>query len=354
MKKYLFLFTVFFSFALSLFAEVPEKLSGIWEGKDRYVFFEEVELGEGTLSEGGLEESGLEAGGRTRTQVVVILKTYYGWYLDRFAEDKVYGEKTPRDRNAATPKKPVYINPSFSTFYEDENSGEYELLLQFARHNQTYVPLCLIDNNLYLEFFTQSDKNPVFWRGHPVTKGITVSEQAEISKFNSWYVDENTGEVYKIPFWKSNMEYDEETPAKILSGSDTDDYLSADIDKHIFSCNTVYTCVPGRRVNVRNLKKTDTAFDGKKMVTNESGNLTAVESPYLVRLADKKTFEDLMEIVRVQNSRRKPDPPPLFPDSMELDYHWDIIDLLESDNQIIQAVRRRQKDFGVRGKDYGR
>ena len=35
--------------------------------------------------------------------------------------------------------------------------------------------------------------------------------------------------------------------------------------------------------------------------------------PYLTKLTDKKTIEDLMQIIKEANSRRKPDPQPIFP-----------------------------------------
>ena len=77
------------------------------------------------------------------------------------------------------------------------------------------------------------------------------------------------------------------------------------------------------------------------------------EEPYLKKLADKDTFEELMLLVKDANSRRKPDPPALFPES-NLDWHWDLIDMLESNNELIQQVRARQKAFGPRGKDLGK
>ena len=74
------------------------------------------------------------------------------------------------------------------------------------------------------------------------------------------------------------------------------------------------------------------------------------EEPYLKQLADQNTFEELIKIIKEANSRRKPDPPALFSES-DLDWHWEMIDLLEKDNHLIQAVRERQKAFGPRGKD---
>lgn len=57
-----------------------------------------------------------------------------------------------------------------------------------------------------------------------------------------------------------------------------------------------------------------------------------------------------MEIVRQANSRRKPDPPPLFPEK-ELDWHWELINQLEKGNKTIEEVRERQRNFGPRPGD---
>ena len=51
-----------------------------------------------------------------------------------------------------------------------------------------------------------------------------------------------------------------------------------------------------------------------------------------------------MSIVQQSNSRRAPMPPLPFEPS-NLDWHIDDITRLELNNQIIQAVRQRQRDF---------
>ena len=125
------------------------------------------------------------------------------------------------------------------------------------------------------------------------------------------------------------------------------------VDKHIFSCGNNYSCTSGRSKIIRNVVE---PFDFKEedFVFNEDKTLMAVPSSlYLVKLADKKTFENLMEIVKTGNSRIRPPEPPLF-EPKELDWHWDLIDELEKNNEIIQAVRERQKAFGPRGKDFGK
>ena len=50
---------------------IPEEFYGIWESKDRYVFIEKNET-------------------EKANQIVIYLKTYYGWYVDRTVEPKEY------------------------------------------------------------------------------------------------------------------------------------------------------------------------------------------------------------------------------------------------------------------------
>lgn len=327
-KKFI-LFTVFIFLVCISYAEIPSVLHGIWEGKDRYVFFETVD---------------------DEDRLVIILKDYYGWYLDRVVESEEYGKEYKRDRNAATTKKSVFVALDSKPLLEDY---AWELKLSYDKHDITYVPFTLINDAMYLEFWTSDENHPGFWRGNVVTDGIKVSNQVEEENFWSWYINEENQELYKIRYWKSNMEYDPSLEAVIKSQKNKDKEFA--VQKHLLSAENVYTCVPGRRVIIRNLDKVpvNTLFDGKDILFNEENNIAAVNNVYLKRLVDKETFSELMEIVRFQNSRRKPDPPPLFPPA-NLDYHWDLIDLLEKDNVIIQKVRQRQKDFGLRGKDIGR
>ncbi|MBR2106543.1 MAG: hypothetical protein IJ937_04685, partial [Treponema sp.] len=86
MKKILCIFLLIFFSLFSVFSsELPEQILGIWEGQDRYVFFENVENPENL------------------NKIIVVFKTYYGWYLDRFAEPAEKSQIQKRDRNNATP-----------------------------------------------------------------------------------------------------------------------------------------------------------------------------------------------------------------------------------------------------------
>jgi hypothetical protein len=89
------------------------------------------------------------------------------------------------------------------------------------------------------------------------------------------------------------------------------------------------------------------------LYNDEGSAFTKNEEPYLKQLAGRDTFEELIKIVKEANSKRKPDPPALFPPS-DLDWHWDLLEMLEKDNKLIQEVRARQEAFGPRGKDSGK
>ena len=82
MKKILCISLLFFCSLFSVFSsELPEQILGIWEGQDRYVFFENVENLEDT--EDIVNSENLA---QNQNKIIVVFKTYYGWYLDRFAE----------------------------------------------------------------------------------------------------------------------------------------------------------------------------------------------------------------------------------------------------------------------------
>lgn len=326
---------LFLLLGINVFADIPDSLYGIWEGKDRYVFFERV--------------SSLEDEIQGEDRIVIILKDYYGWYLDRVVEHEDYSNEYKRDRNNATTKNPVFVQVDAKKLTENA----MELKLQYDKHDITYVPLAVIDDKMFLEFWIQDENHPGFWLGNVVTDGIKVSNQTEKENLWSWFIDPEENDIYKLRFWKTPMDFDPELEGILKSQRIKDTEYK--IQKHIFSAENVYACVPGRRVYIRNLDKqpVSQAFDGKDMIFDQEKNVAAVNNVYLKRLVDKETFSDLMEIVRIQNSKRKPAPPPPFPPE-DLDYHWDLIDMLEKDNAIIQKVRQRQREFGLRGKDINR
>ena len=324
-----------------VFAEtIPSKLLGIWEAKDRYIFFEQNDENE--------------------PEIVVVLKTYYGWYLDRAAEPASYAEKEERTRNIATPRNAEHIKIQNIETKETDNSLYGALDLFYSTWQKNTIPFFLLDDSIYLKYFVldereieqteASEQNEVtqtykFYRGIAPSQGFMISPQYLPKDITGYIID---GEkLYDVRYWQTDMEYSTD----YINFTYKDDIY--EIPKHLRSCNKNYSCVSGRSKKVRNTVK---PFEYKKenyIFNDDEKAFTYNEEPYLKRLADRSTFEDLMKLVKEANSRRKPDPPALFPES-NLDWHWDLIDMLEKDNTLIQQVRARQKKFGPRGKDRGK
>ena len=344
MKKSFFvcvfiLFEVFYSFAES----IPSKLLGIWESKDRYVFFEQ--------------------NNDENPQIVIVLKTYYGWYLNRAAEPAEYNEKEARVRNTANARNAEHIYIQNINVKETSNSLYGSLDLKYSTWQKNTVPFFILDNQLYLSYFEkdirvqdtlsneevtenqESLPDWTFYRGIAPSQGFMISQQYLPENITGYIIDGD--KLYDVRYWRTDMDYSTD----YVTFTYKDD--SYQISKHMRSCETNYSCVSGRSKKVRNTVK-PFEYKAENFIFNDDESVfTKKEEPYLKQLADRDTFEELMKIIKAANSRRKPDPPALFPES-DLDWHWDIIDLLEKDNKLIQAVRERQKAFGARGRDRGK
>ena len=333
MKKYFFV-SFFIIFSVYLFAEtIPSKLIGLWEAKDRYVFFEQNDEYE--------------------PQLVVVLKEYYGWYLDRASEPVKYSEKEPRVRNIATPRNAEHIYIQNIDTKETDNSLYGSLELKYSRWQKNTIPFFLLNDSIYLKYFVLDERESAeeqnetykFYRGIAPSKGFMISPQSLPKDITGYIIDGS--KLYDVRYWQTDMDYS--TDYIIFEYQDN----SYKIPKHLRSCETNYSCVSGRSKKVRNAVK-PFEYDKENYLFNDNEKVfTEKKEPYLKCLADKKTFEELMQLVKEANARRKPDPPSLFPES-NLDWHWDLIELLEKDNTLIQKVRERQKAFGPRGKDRGK
>lgn len=335
MKKGFLVILIFSLFVPVFSQEIPESLCGIWEGKDRIVFFEENQSDK-------------------NPELFVVLKDFYGWYYDRAAEAKEYSEKSNKARNDATPKTSEQI-PFTVDEYQFYNA--YCLNINYSRHESYSVPFCLINDNIFLNFYTR-DLNPDdeeqvelakttydgFYRGNIVSKGIMISDQLVPENIACFYVIGN--KVYNIRYWKSDMDYQSDY-VNFTYGED-----SFSVPRHIQTGGYLYSCVSGRSKKVRNPQPAET-FLPENYIFDENHRVMVIDKNiYLTKLADKKTFEELVEIVNNANSRKHDPIRPLFPEQ-KLDFHWDLIDALEKNNSLIQAVRERQKAFGLRGKDIG-
>lgn len=322
---------------IPVFSQIlPEEITGIWEGKDRIIFFEEPQNDK-------------------NPELFVVLKNFYGWYYDRAAEDSFYSDKEKRTRNNTTPKSAEHIpyriekNPDYNT---------YNFEINYSKREQFIVPMALINDNFFLNFYTRdldfSDEQQLlnakntydgFYRGNLVSKGIMISNQSVPENISCFYIINN--KIYNIRYWKTDMEYSSEY-AIFTYGED-----SFSVPRHIKSGNYIYSCVSGRSKKVRNPQPAETFIPENLLFNSDHTVMVLDKEMYLTKLADKKTFEDLIQIIKKQNSKRHPPVQPLFPEQ-ELDYHWDLIDSLEKNNALIQSVRERQQQFGPRGKDIGR
>ena len=333
MKKTILLLCLL-SLSLPLFAQsIPSKLLGIWESKDRYVFFEQND--------------------DDQPQLVVLLKTYYGWYLNRAAEPASYNDKEPRVRNTANARNAEHIYIQNINTKETGNSLYGSLNLSYSTWQKNTIPFFMLEDSIYLSYFEKDeveelenpDKKWTFYRGMAPSKGFMISPQSIPENITGYIID---GEkLYDVRYWKTDMDYSTD----YITFSYKDD--SYQIPKHLRSQETNYSCVSGRSKKVRNAVK-PFEYKAENFLYNDDGSaFTKNEEPYLKQLAGRDTFEELIKIVKEANSKRKPDPPALFPPS-DLDWHWDLIDMLEKDNKLIQEVRARQEAFGPRGKDSGK
>lgn len=326
MKKLIFFIIILFNSFLFC-TELPEQLYGIWEGKDRIVFFEKDQ-------------------NTSDMQIVIILKEYYGWYYDRAAEPESYDEKDKRTRNSATTRNAENV------FIEDLkiNKDKDKLLtatinLKYSNHQKCQIPFCILDDNIFLDYMESDSENPDFYRGVAVSKGFLLSEQVPPENISGFIIDDK--KLYDVRYWKSDMEFSSENAQFKYHD---DEYF---VPKHILSAGNNYSCVSGRSKKIRNTVGPFDFDEEKYLFSEDKSVLIRQKEPYLTKIADKNTFEELMKIVKAANSRRKPDPAPLFPPS-NLDWHWDIIDRLEANNQLIQAVRERQRKFGPRAKEFNK
>ena len=334
MKNLFCLFLMLVS--LSVFCAVPQELRGIWKGNDRYLFF------------GG------------ENQIAILLNEYYGWYLDRAVEPEEFSKLRGRRRNLATSKNALHCTAEFVPIPGYQNL--WELNLKSDGTTLSVIPLVLKDDALYLSFllkipydvqptdgslsfsdatfFTDGSGTSAYWQGMNTSDAIRLFPRNDAENVISWYITKNA--VYRLRFWKTDMPF-EQSKAAFADGN-----TLFTVNKHILSAGQNYTCVNGRSSNIRNVEKYS-EFPFQYTLTDD-GMIMLLGKPYVQKLKDNESAEELLKIVDETNNRRKPDPPPLFPPE-ELDWHWDLINELEKGNAQIEAVRKRQKEFGPRAQD---
>ena len=311
MKK-LSVFFLFFLLSFSIHSEIPSELKGIWEGSDRILFIED------------------------ENRFSVIMKTFYGWYYD--AVNLPENEKDfKKERNDSTPATPQHITVSAEKIYE--SLPVYELTVNFDEKTKKIIPLCISDDSIYLDFLcNENDSN--LWLGFNTSENIRISPMKEKSEIFSWYIEGSS--FYRLRFWKTDMSYNSDEKASFTDGENT--YT---VSKYIYSAGCTYTSASGRGKRIRNVEKFSSMPQGYTL--DENKRILLKGTPSFNR-SNIKSKEELIKIIQEANSRFAP----LWPDPFEkseLDWHYDLINNLEKDNKIIQEVRKRQNDFGKRGKE---
>ena len=351
----------------------PALLEGIWTGGDRYVFF----VPENTAAKAAVKPTDIARGAQssaensaaaqsssknakiTPTDIALILKTYYGWFYDRAAEPEAFASQSERFLCTATTKDAERLTVTAEDLLNrppryDTNgnalpydSGAWELVVKYngKKKYETRIPVAVIGNDLYLDFALRIDSagNPSalsgselagYWQGVCKRESIGLAPYPRASEIRSYYVSDDG--MYVLRFWETTMPYTD----ALASFDDTGKTFS--VAKHIVSSASVFTCVTGRSNRIRNIVKTPLDFGDYKL--DETGTICVFGKPYMTKVLGKDSAPGLMQIVAEANSRRKDPPPPLFPPS-DLNWHWDLIALLEKDNTLVKEVRLRQRAF---------
>ena len=278
-----FLVVLLFALICPVFSQkIPEILQGIWEGKDRFVYFDNASDDE-------------------NPELVIILKEYYGWYYDRAAEPVDYAEKEPRTRNAATHKDPEVI--PFTINKIENITDAFQLSITYSKHYSNTISFAIIDDKIYINMYTKYDTN--LWRGWQHSDGFILNSQPADENISLLIMLDD--KFYDVRYWLTDMDYETTT----VTFKYKDDVFQ--VPKHLFAEGTNYSCVNGRSKKVRN---TQPAFqlENQNILYNDDKTVLVLNGePYLTKLTDKKTVEDLMQIIKEANARRKPDPEPIFP-----------------------------------------
>ena len=302
--------------------QLPSLLGGVWESPSLYCVFDT-----GYLSDelGSIPE--------------LVLRVFYGWYDDRAAESPSYTVDHPRDVNCATPRGEAQaINVRYFPLTEgsSEDSGAWNLEIHYPNRKEVYnVPVAVIGGNLYLDFLIRDDTVATdesqtestdeslldgFWCDALSASGIQVSPPVFKKELACLYIQGD--KVYRVRYWKTDMDYDGQTKAELTDGEKT--YL---IPKHLNVAGTTYTCVKGRRRQVRNVERLESlppytangTSDGKGGFTGST--IMSFAKPYLAKV-ESKTID---EILAEDALKKPPEPKPLFPPGGVLDFDWSIV-----------------------------
>ena len=278
-----------------------KKLNGIWEGRDRFVFFENAADDENPF-------------------FIVVLKTYYGWYYDRASEPVTVSDVQARTPNAATHKDPEII-----PYKLNELGDAFQISTSYSKHHSDTTTFAIVDDKIYLNPYTLivddmtvsagpstgsgtadiGSGSTYFYRGYQSSLGFLMYEQATDHNITLLIVD---GEkYYDVRYWLTDMDYD---PSYVTFKYKEDTYS---VPKHLQADGENYSCVNGRSKKVRNTMPSFLLSDSNIIYNKDKTVMIKDTEPYLTKLTDKQTIQDLMQIINEANARRKPDPEPIFP-----------------------------------------
>ena len=265
--------------------KVPQIFRGIWEGNDRLVFIEQIDDSE-------------------KPEIVVIMKDLYGWYYDRVVEPKSYSSRYPLSVNAATTGTAEHVSVDFANINKASLENAGELILHYSKYQKTIVPIAIINDDMYINFYVQDEDNPSYYRGVAVSQGITASQQRVPEEIISYYIDGE--DVYKIRYWITDMEYSDRKARLEYDGR------AFNVDAHIYSAGHNYACVSGRSNKIRNVFPPE-KIDESYVFSDDKTILIKDSQPYMKKLSGKDDFSQLIDIVEKANTRRYPLPSPIFP-----------------------------------------
>lgn len=347
---------------------VPDAFAGLWERDDRFVMFAESDdflesRVQEILSSPEASDDEKNAVRNQAKYVSILLKTFYGWYLDRTAEPESFSSEA-RFVNDSTCPEAERIRVEFRPLLRmadavgaDQGEGSvWEIFIRYPGVREpAIIPLAIIGGNLYLNFAiklnTENDEsreasddeageNPPdellgFWCSLVPTDGVKVSLPASGENIYSTYITRDS--VYTIRYWKTDMEYSQER-AFFSDGGKT-----FSVVKHIQSGGKNFSCTNGRSVTIRNVQKTSARPEVYKL--DSSATICGLGEPYLRRVQNENSVQTVARLMRDAMSKKAPNPDPPFPPS-NLDFHMEEIYRLEEGNLIIQSLRKRNKDFG--------
>lgn len=311
MTKHSFLFAFFLSILLSsnIFSQVPEQLVGLWEGKDRYIL----------VGQDG--------------QLAIVLKLYYGWYLDRIAEPETFSQQKKRPRNNATTGNGLRLNATFSKI--ENTDSAWEITLFDNKKEISTIPIAVKDKKLYLDFlhktYFDEESKTEFWQEINSSQSIRITERKNQKNLYSWYICGK--DVYKLRFWETDMEADPFAQAEF---TDKDNVYK--INKFITSAKKTYTCTTGKSSRIRNVEKFENMPSSFKIIDD----ICILSDEYLKKIDDSSSAQELIQILNEADKKIKPQPPSPF-SQIDLDWHWDLINELEKDNKQIQELRRNKR-----------